>query len=691
MSGDIGQEIGNYRLVRLLGQGSFANVYLGEDTRQCTQVAMKVLRWRLFGNEATSFRNDAQRIRQLVHPNIVHLLDFGIDDTMPYLVMDYIQGGTLRQRHLHGDPLPSATLCPFVTQIATALQYAHDRGLVHRNVRPENILIGANNKVLVSDFGIELEMQSIPSQPRRKELTGIIAYMAPEQLQDEWCAASDQYALGIMVYEWLTGSLPFQGTFLEVASQQLLTPVPSLREKVSALSPVIDKVVLKALCKDPSNRFASIREFAFALEQTCKISGARRSAVTVPLPAINIEHHTTKQPSTQHSSQHAVVRPAEQTPVQRSRPQPSLSGITTTEQATLSPKLPTREPQSFAKRSTTPTRRVPFEVTGHLVEPNTTAQQSTGKHLRQAPIEKPPTATSPVPTITNKALGSASPASMSDGDPFKFRINRPMLLLMVFLVILLAIGSPTLIFYLFHNHVAVAAPHILTPTAESRAQEGITTPMNTATPAVAQAAINPYSKDTSVLDLDDPLQSDKYNWQKSSDLATGSSCTFSNRAYQVAMPSKSAGPCFAEATDYRDFTYQIQMSIITTASPSSGGGIVFRGNKKTQHYYVFEIYASGLFTFDICSNSTCTRLKGSSANQQSLPSFNKVLGQRNTIAVVAKGESFSIYLNQQRIVGPVQDATSAEGMIGVFADGGNGAGGSQGATVAFSDAKVWKM
>ncbi|TMC21016.1 MAG: hypothetical protein E6J34_10810 [Chloroflexi bacterium] len=704
MSGDIGQELGNYRLVRLLGQGSFANVYLGEHIQLHTQVAIKALRWRLFGKEATSFLNEAQTITQLVHPNIVRVLDFGIDDTMPFLVMDYTPGGTFRHRYLHGDPLPPSSLSPYVIQIATALQYAHDRGLVHRNVRPENILLGANNKVLVSDFGLELEMQSIPSQPRRKELSSIVAYMAPEQLQDAWGPASDQYALGVMAYEWLTGSLPFQGTFLEVASQQLLTPAPSLREKVPAISPVIDKVVLKALSKNPDHRFASIRDFAFALQQTCKISGVRRSVVTIELPAIDITRHASGQLSARHSPQPATAaRPTEQSPARhspRTEVRTPLSDATRSKQVTPSQKLPTVHPTNQPASSVkNPITLILPEITGQLVERSAIPQQPTTKQIEQPPVAKPQEVTPPVPAIASSSPGSKTLVPMTDRDPLKLGVNnRPLLLLMVFLVAVLAIGSPALIFYLFSNNFhdlsagAVSAHGILKATADAVANRAVTTHDNTTIAAKTGDNVNTYVPvGSNVLVLDDPLQGDNYNWQKSSDLAAGSSCTFSDGAYKVMMPGRSAGPCFAQATSYHDFTYQIQMRMIAVGSASSGGGIVFRGNRNTQRYYVFAIYGNGLFAFSACIYSSCTHIKGSPAEQPVLPSFNKVLGQLNTIAVVAKGNTFSIYVNHQRAIGPVQDATAAQGMIGVFAEGGNHSAANQATTIAFNNAKVWKM
>jgi serine/threonine protein kinase len=275
MSDPVDQQLGNYRLVRLLGHGGFADVYLGEHIHLRTQAAIKILQMRLAEEHAAAFINEARTIAHLIHPNIVRVLDFGVQNGVPFLVMDYAPGGTLRQRMPSGNPLPPAALFPFLAQVASALQYAHQRKLVHRDIKPENMLIGVNGEVLLSDFGLALVTQSTSSRSAAAggDMAGTATYMAPEQVQGNPRPASDQYALAVVVYEWLTGSRPFQGTFLEVATQQVLAPTPSLRAKVPALSPAIDEVVMRAMAKDPQQRFPSVQDFATALAQVCLQEG----------------------------------------------------------------------------------------------------------------------------------------------------------------------------------------------------------------------------------------------------------------------------------------------------------------------------------------------------------------------------------------------------------------------------------
>lgn len=268
MSDLVGQRLGNYHLLRLLGQGGFASVYLGKHQYLETQAAIKVLNTRLMEDEFKYFSNEARTIANLVHPNIVRILEFGVEDKTPFLVMDYAPGGTLRQRHHRGMPVALPVVVTYVKQVAQALQFAHDRKLIHRDIKPENMLLGQNGDILLADFGIAVINNS--SDYRSREIAGTVAYIAPEQFQGRPQTASDQYALGIVVYEWLTGTRPFQGSFVEIATQHMFTPPPSLREIIPTLSQSVEQVVLKALAKEPKERFISVQAFSTAFEQACQ-------------------------------------------------------------------------------------------------------------------------------------------------------------------------------------------------------------------------------------------------------------------------------------------------------------------------------------------------------------------------------------------------------------------------------------
>ena len=273
MADRVGQQLGKYQLTHLLGQGGFAEVYLAVHVHLGTEAAIKVLHTQLVtAGEMEKFRQEAQTIAKLVHPNIVRVLDFDVENGVPYLVMDYAPNGSMRQRQAAGTRLPAQDVLPYLAQVADALQYAHDQKLVHRDIKPENMLLGRRSDVLLTDFGIAVAAQSTSMQ-KTMGVAGTAAYMSPEQLQGKPRPSSDLYSLAVVVYEWLTGERPFQGGFTEVASQHLFTPPPPLREKVPDIEPAVERVVLTALEKDPRNRFGSVRAFVNAFIQASGVSG----------------------------------------------------------------------------------------------------------------------------------------------------------------------------------------------------------------------------------------------------------------------------------------------------------------------------------------------------------------------------------------------------------------------------------
>lgn len=269
MTYQMGQKLGNYRLVRLLGAGGFAEVYLGKHIYLHTLAAIKVLQIQMTDEAVQKFLKEARIIANLEHPNIVRVLEFAIEKNhKPYLVMHYAQHGTLRQLYPRHQQLSPATILPHLKQIASALQYAHTHKIIHRDVKPENMLLDAQNNVLLSDFGLALEAHS--SHHRKPmDQAGTTSYMAPEQFKGQPCAASDQYALGIVLYEWLTGTLPFKGTNLVVAVKHTREEPQPLTEHVPALPAEINTVVLKALKKDPQERYQHVQDFVDAFEEAC--------------------------------------------------------------------------------------------------------------------------------------------------------------------------------------------------------------------------------------------------------------------------------------------------------------------------------------------------------------------------------------------------------------------------------------
>ncbi len=286
MAEHMGQQLGNYQLIRLLGHGGFADVYLGEHIYLKTEAAIKVLHTQLANEDIEQFRTEALTIAHLLHPHIIRILDFDVENAMPFLVMDYAPNGTLRDRHPRGSRLQPAIFLPYVQQMASALQYAHDQKLIHRDVKPENMLLGRNNDVLLSDFGIALVAQNSLSQSTEDLVSGTMAYMAPEQIQGKPRPASDQYALAIVVYEWISGQKPFNGSYMEIVTQHLTATPPPLNEATLAIPHAVQLVIQRALAKDPHQRFARVQDFADALERAYSfrepVIAAPGGAVAIP-------------------------------------------------------------------------------------------------------------------------------------------------------------------------------------------------------------------------------------------------------------------------------------------------------------------------------------------------------------------------------------------------------------------------
>ena len=350
----IGQTFSNYRLLRLLGQGGFAQVYLGEHIHLGSRVAIKVLDTKLVTYEQDEFLREARIVASLEHPSIVRVLDCGVEHGEAFLIMNYAPHGTLRQLHPSGSRLSITQVNAYVRQIAAALQYVHEHKLIHRDVKPENMLRGQRKELLLSDFGIALASSSSSSHST-KVAAGTVAYMAPEQIMGRARAASDQYALGVVVYEWLCGERPFRGSFTEMCTQHLYASPPSLCERQPSISPELEAVVFKALAKEPEQRFASIWEFASAL-----IASSPYTTMPLLLDTIDEDEPIAIQPPAEILAVRGgftTVQAIEKEHVGAEKPE-LIEPISQPEQTTLSQQMPmgpetplSREPASIARQS----------------------------------------------------------------------------------------------------------------------------------------------------------------------------------------------------------------------------------------------------------------------------------------------------------------------------------------------------
>jgi len=259
-------QFGNYNFYQVLKCGKLTTVYLGEHRYFANKVVAKVLNtWVATDAHVESFYDEARLHAGLRHPNIVRVLDFGMQGRIPFMIMDYATGGTLQDYCVPGMPLPLATIMPFILQIAAALQYIHQHNLIHRDIKPQNIFLNAENEVWLSDFGISIAIQPW-SRRRLHASVGTALYAAPEQIDGRPLTASDQYALAVLIYTLLCGVPPFSGTSMQLCEQHMYALPPALRSYTPTLPDDVEGVVLKALSKDPYERFPSTQDFACALQ-----------------------------------------------------------------------------------------------------------------------------------------------------------------------------------------------------------------------------------------------------------------------------------------------------------------------------------------------------------------------------------------------------------------------------------------
>lgn len=392
----VGQQFGSYKLLRLLGAGGFAEVYLGEHIDLGTQAAIKVLHTKLDPTDIEAFRTEARTIARLRYPHIIRVLDFNAAGSTPFLVMDYAVGGTMRQRYPRGTIVPLATIISSTRQVADALQYAHNEKIIHRDIKPENILLDQHSNVLLSDFGIALIAQSSRSQ-NTQDVIGTAAYMSPEQIQGKPRPASDQYSLGIVVYEWLSGARPFEGSLTELWSQHMFTPPPPLREKAPTISPEIELVVMTALSKDPKERFASVSAFTTALVQASQdmLPTEQRHSLnlssSVPIPPITATVPISPSNQLAQSTVTIVTQPSVPTR-EKTTDKPTISrravligtaGAAATVVGGIGVFAITRQqnPVVQSPLSTVTSQRQPFTYTGHLGAVLAVAWSPDGKRI----------------------------------------------------------------------------------------------------------------------------------------------------------------------------------------------------------------------------------------------------------------------------------------------------------------------
>ena len=281
-----GQKINDrYEIIKTIGEGGMANVYLANDTILDRKVAIKVLRGDLSNDEKfiRRFKREALSVSNLSHPNIVEVYDVGEEDGNYYIVMEYIEGKTLKQLLQKRGALTLNELIDIMTQLTYGLAHAHEAYIIHRDIKPQNIMIEDNGLVKITDFGIAMALNST-QLTQTNSVMGSVHYLPPEQANGKGSTVkSDIYSLGILMYELLTGSVPFKGdTAVEIALKHMKEKIPSIRKQNPTIPQSVENIVLKATAKNPKNRYDNVRDMYKDLQTALQRDNEKRLVYEYP-------------------------------------------------------------------------------------------------------------------------------------------------------------------------------------------------------------------------------------------------------------------------------------------------------------------------------------------------------------------------------------------------------------------------
>ena len=285
-----------YQIIRTLGEGGMANVYLAHDTILDRNVAVKVLRGDLANDEkfVRRFQREALSASSLSHPNIVEMYDVGEDDGQYYIVMEYVDGMTLKQVLKKRGHLSVTEVVDIMLQVTDGMAHAHDAYIIHRDIKPQNIMILSNGMIKITDFGVATALNST-QLTQTNSVMGTVHYLPPEQANGKGSTIrSDIYSMGIMMYELLTGLVPYKGdNAVEIALKHLKEPLPSVRKTYSNIPQSIENVIIKATAKNPKNRYTDARAMHEDLKTALDESRQNEKRYVYPYPENDLEETKT--------------------------------------------------------------------------------------------------------------------------------------------------------------------------------------------------------------------------------------------------------------------------------------------------------------------------------------------------------------------------------------------------------------
>ncbi len=660
----IGTALGNVTLQKVLGQGELGIVFLAQQSPADPQVAVKVLSPAATQTSSQQaaflerFRKEINGISSLEHQNILPVFDYGKYDGLAYLVMPYISGGTLQRTLEQEGPLQLSKIVNYLDQMAAALDYAHKQGVLHLDLKPDNVLMTADDRLLLTDFGlVKIVTESQISRMRllmAGTAVGLLNYMAPEQVMgDVVDMRADLYSLGVMLYQMATGQTPFQGTPLQIATQHVQTAPPSPRLLREDLPQAAEQVILQALAKRPLDRHADVRDLASAFRVALTSAGSlsesqsnRIAGTTFTSPLLVPRKRGLFDPVWQKAAQEEEGR----APV-----------MNTTKEADA------------------------FTTTGALMIPgDKMGARSTVKLTEPVKVVQVPVAGQPGSYVTGllPVLPRAEPSKESNGTTKGNTPGRDYKKLLkkvaVPLLVLLVLTSSGL-FWLLHTHPTVTSKtSVLTEKLHPDWQ--------------AIAAVQATATANANYILTDPLQQNIHNWP----IAQTSHHTyiFKDGAYHVMDndANHSAPALLPGIFLNRPLAYTLTMQEIKGNDGSinnSFGIIIFlnsqaRNGKTVITFYSFEIVNNkgGVYQF----------LKYDSSKGQSPYStiwqhpFGREFHQgqgaanTNTIKVAINGKHFTFWVNGKK-VGSAKDNSIQSGQIGMLVN-------LKGTEVAFSNLQL---
>ncbi len=605
MKGIEGLTLGRYELRHRIAQGGMAEVYLAYDRRVRRQVAVKVL----YGRDepfVRRFEREALAVGALSHNHILPLYDFGEQSPWYYLVMPYVDGCTLRDYLFRHKQLQLEEAASFLSQIASALQYAHDHGVVHRDVKPSNILLRQDGYAYLVDFGLAKAMQGAEALTSAGAMVGTPEYMAPEQSNGLSDYRSDIYSLGIILYQMLTGHLPFLAESpVAVSLKHIQSIPPRPRSLNSSIPQNIEDVILKAMAKDPVERYQSAREFSAAYWKALQQEIFKEHASRIHTEAGGDEPRSIASMPVENEEIHA-------------------SGSTTTQ--------------------------IADECTADLIQ----VELRPPIMPLRFPLTDKPGSLSHMPDTT----------SLPPTGPLVYRLRhlkkRSMAALVCLLILVLALPLGLLTWQAQHGHLSDLSPSqqvAATATALSQAQAEAT--------LAAQARVQATAGIASSIGAGKILYQNALTTRGGGWIDDGSQCFFTSQGYHVRTThAHEFAWCYTGQQSFSNTVISAQARLLQ----GEVYGLVFRLSPITQQFYTLEINNQGAYRFVLATGNNpdtwITLIDWTHSN-----AILTGPQQYNTFLVLASGPNFRFYVNKRLIMTSYSNTAYTTGMVGFMVGG----------------------